>query len=58
VLPRAPRADQRWRDDVGSVRAALGDAAFDVAWAEGREWDLQDAVSRTLEPANLSALAA
>ncbi len=58
VLPRAPRADQRWRDDVGSVRAALGDAAFDVAWAEGRELDLQDAVSRTLEPANLSALAA
>ena len=57
VLPRAPRADQRWRDDVGAVRAALGDAAFDAAWAEGREWELKDAVARTLEPTFLSAFA-
>jgi tetratricopeptide (TPR) repeat protein len=58
VLPRAPRADQRWRDEVDALRASLGDAAFDAAWAEGREWELKDAVARTLEPAHLSALAA
>jgi predicted ATPase/class 3 adenylate cyclase len=58
VLPRAPRADQRWRADVGAIRTALGDAAFDAAWAEGREWELKDAIARTLETAYLSALAA
>jgi len=58
VLPRAPRADQRWRDDVNAVRKALGDTAFDAAWAEGREWELKDVVARTLEPTFLSALAA
>jgi predicted ATPase/class 3 adenylate cyclase len=58
VLPRAPRADQRWRDEVDALRTSLGDADFDAAWAEGREWELKDAIARTLEPAHLSALAA
>ncbi|MDH5288132.1 MAG: tetratricopeptide repeat protein [Betaproteobacteria bacterium] len=58
VLRRAPRDDQRWRDEVDAVRTALGAAAFEVAWAEGHEWELNYAVSRTLDPTFLSTLAA
>jgi len=58
VLPRAPRGDQRWRDDVAATRQALGDAAFDAAWAEGRKWELKEAIRRALAPANGLALSA
>ena len=58
VLPRAPRGDQRWRDDVAAARQALGDAAFDAAWAEGRKWELKAAIHRALAPANATAVSA
>ncbi len=53
VLPRAPRGDRRWSDDVSAARQALGDAAFDAAWAEAREWELKEAIRRALEPSML-----
>jgi predicted ATPase/class 3 adenylate cyclase len=58
VLPRAPRSDQRWRDDVDAVRTALGDAAFAVAWAEGRAWELTDAMDRALATADATTASA
>jgi len=58
VLPRAPRGDQRWREDVDAVRTALGNEAFAAAWAEGRGWELTDAVGRALEPADATAASA
>jgi hypothetical protein len=48
VLPRAPRSDRRWRDDVEAMRQTLGDRDFEPAWAEGREWELKTAVGRAL----------
>jgi predicted ATPase/class 3 adenylate cyclase len=40
MLQRSPRDQQRWRSDVEATRAALGDVAFDGAWAEGKAWEL------------------
>ena len=48
VLPRAPRSDRRWRDDVEALRQTLGDRDFDPAWAEGREWELKTAIGHAL----------
>jgi non-specific serine/threonine protein kinase len=47
-LPRAPRLEPLYRDDLGSLRAALTTSAFDVAWRDGRGWDLAQAVNRAL----------
>jgi hypothetical protein len=30
------------------LRAALTTSAFDIAWRDGREWDLAQAVNRVL----------
>jgi len=37
-----PRAEVRRKDRVATLRRALGDAAFDAAWAEGRTWGRKD----------------
>jgi predicted ATPase/class 3 adenylate cyclase len=47
-LTRPPRDEQRWRDQLSATRRDLGDAAFDAAWSEGREWELKEAIRRTL----------
>ena len=47
-LPRAPRLEPLYRDDLGSLRAALTISDFEIAWREGREWDLTQAVNRAL----------
>ena len=44
---RRPALEGRRRGDA----AALGDAAFDAAWAEGRKWELKAAIRRALAPA-------
>ena len=55
VLPRPPRSDRRWRDDVEAVRHALG-PAFDAAWAEGQRWEIKEAVRHALAPASAVAV--
>ena len=45
---RAPRLEPLYRDDLGSLRAALTTSAFEIAWRDGREWDLAQAVNRAL----------
>jgi predicted ATPase/class 3 adenylate cyclase len=47
-LPRAPRLEPLYQNDLGSLRAALTTSAFDIAWRDGREWDLAQAVNRVL----------
>ena len=47
-LPRAPRLEPLYRDDLDSLRTALTTSAFEVAWRDGREWDLAQAVNRAL----------
>ena len=44
-LPRPPRLEPLYRDDLGSLHAALTASAFDIAWRDGREWDLAQAVN-------------
>lgn len=44
VLRRRSRSEHRWRADVAAARAAVDDAAFEEAWAEGESWDLEQAV--------------
>jgi predicted ATPase/class 3 adenylate cyclase len=48
TLTRPPRRHQQWRDDVASARAALGDAVFEAAWAEGRTWELSSMIRASL----------
>jgi predicted ATPase/class 3 adenylate cyclase len=47
-LVRPPRYESRWRERLANARSALGDAAFEAAWAEGARWKLEDAVRRAL----------
>jgi len=37
-----------WAEEQSAVRSAIGDAAFDLAYAEGSELDLEEAVSLAL----------
>lgn len=44
ALRRPGRAEHRWRAAVADARNAVGDAAFDAAWAEGSAWELREAI--------------
>jgi predicted ATPase/class 3 adenylate cyclase len=48
MVPQPPRAESRYLNELAVLRAALTGSNFDVAWAEGREWGLKEAVSRAL----------
>ena len=50
VLRRRPRHEQRWRSDVAAVRAAIEDAAFEAAWAEGEGWSFEQALQHAMAP--------
>ena len=50
VLRRSARSVKDWEAGVATARAALGDRAFDAAWAEGQMWQLEMAVRRALTP--------
>lgn len=47
-LARPPRNERRWRDQLSATRRDLGDAAFEAAWADGREWELDEAIRKAL----------
>jgi len=44
ALSQRPRAEVRRKDRVATLRRALGDAAFDAAWAEGRTWGIEKTI--------------
>jgi predicted ATPase/class 3 adenylate cyclase len=47
-LPRAPRLDSLYRDEFGPLSTALSVPSFAIAWREGREWDLAQAVKQAM----------
>jgi tetratricopeptide (TPR) repeat protein len=48
ALPRRPRAEPGWDGERLSSRAAMGDQAYDAAWARGSERLLEDAIEQLL----------
>ena len=58
VLRRSARSVKDWEAGVAAARAALGDRAFDAAWAEGQTWQLEMAVRRALTPATAQRVTA
>jgi predicted ATPase/class 3 adenylate cyclase len=56
-LRRSPRSEKRWNQDLELLRAALGDAEFEQAWAKGRDWEAGEAVSWALSEAFAAPLA-
>ena len=47
-LVRPPRSERRWREAVASTRAHVDASTFDAAWANGRQWSLEQAIERAL----------
>jgi predicted ATPase/class 3 adenylate cyclase len=48
TLMRPPRTQSRWHEEIAATRAALGDAAFDQAWSEGRPWEVSEMIRHAL----------
>ncbi len=56
-LARAPRREQRWQLQLDALRQATSSAAFDAAWNEGQDWQLDHALLRALSaPSEPTAL--
>ena len=47
-LARAPRSEQRWQRQLDALRQAVTGAAFDAAWDEGRNWEVDKTVRSAL----------
>jgi predicted ATPase/class 3 adenylate cyclase len=47
-LARAPRNEARWQAHLDTMRKAKTGGAFDTAWSEGRNWQVDDAIGRAL----------
>ena len=47
-----PRNEQRRRAELAAIRQALGDAAFDAAWADGQHCEVEEAIRRALTSAS------
>ena len=59
VLRRYARSEKDWEAGVAAARAALGDAAFDAAWAEGHDVAARDGdQARALTPATAQRVTA
>ena len=56
-LARAPRSEQRWQGQLDALRQAMTGAAFDAAWNEGRNADLEQAIraARMQQAATMAA---
>ncbi|HKU87732.1 MAG TPA: adenylate/guanylate cyclase domain-containing protein [Casimicrobiaceae bacterium] len=57
ALARPPRAEARIRASVASLRASLGDLAFDTAWSAGTGWEISEAADVALAVAPEAAIA-
>ena len=47
-LKRAPRNELRWLELIGALRRTLSDAPYDSAWAEGQQWQIDEAIRHAL----------
>jgi predicted ATPase/class 3 adenylate cyclase len=50
ALTREPRSLSRWQASLDVLRATLPSAAFDAAWADGAQWEIDDAIRGALSP--------
>jgi predicted ATPase/class 3 adenylate cyclase len=48
ALRRSPRAEARVRAMIASLRAGMGDTAFDAAWSAGTRWEIGEAATAAL----------
>ncbi len=48
ALPRSPRGEANRQANIAEARAALSEAAFNVAWSDGSGWTLDEAIERAL----------
>ena len=55
---KSPRGEASRKQNVETARRMLGEAAFDAAWAAGRKWKLDEAVSCALAAVAPVAVAA
>ncbi|HYR00724.1 MAG TPA: tetratricopeptide repeat protein [Casimicrobiaceae bacterium] len=58
AIPRLHRAEPSRLASIEAARAALGEEAFDAAWADGATWALDDAIDAALAFADEQALTA
>jgi len=58
ALARSPRSARATQNRIDTLRGELGVAAFDVAWNEGRTWDIEKAIRRALTPTTVGETAA
>jgi hypothetical protein len=49
TLRRYPRAQRRWSELIANLRRAVGDAAFERAWGQGRGWSIEDAIAHAAQ---------
>ena len=47
-LARPPRSELRWQRQLDAMRQAVSGAAFDAAWDEGRNWEVDKTVRSAL----------
>ncbi len=47
-LARSPRGEQRWQQQLAALRQATASAAFDAAWREGQNCQVDDAIRNAL----------
>jgi tetratricopeptide (TPR) repeat protein len=50
ALKLSPRAERRRQALIGALRRAMADTAFESAWDEARQWEIDDAVRHALSP--------
>ena len=48
-LHRSAPSEQRWQAELQSMRQALSPAAFETAWREGADWQIDRAISSARE---------
>jgi predicted ATPase/class 3 adenylate cyclase len=52
-LGRSPRGEQRWEQQLDALRAAADAEDFRAAWAEGCEWQVDQAIRTAMAPAQV-----
>ena len=58
AIPQSQRGEAKRQKSILAARAALGETAFDAAWAAGNAWALDDAIEYALASAGASAVIA
>jgi len=56
-LTLSPRAERRRQTLIGRLRRAMTEAPFESAWAEAKQWEIDEAIRNALSPRNERATA-